>query len=197
VQEGIKKDTRHGFVRKRGRVMQHILKETVLQELDNRQSAGNHVDSRLFTAIEKAISLYTFPLRDKISFLSLIWHARDDSRLLTPKGSPRTLHDVAERMIVNNWTFDKLSSNLGVSADQHNPEWFKKCLPINENFDYAIFGRIALVQANDNERKQSPSGSFYIYDGAHKSLVLSKLLLANEFEFKPIEALLILPRPDD
>jgi len=171
--------------------MQHILKETALQELDDRQSAGNHVNSRLFTAIEKARSLYTFPLRDKTSFLSLIWHARDDSRLLTPEGLPRTLRDVAERMTVNNWAFDKLSSNLGFPADQHKPEWFKKCLPINENFDYALFGRIALVQANNDERKGSPSGSFYIYDGTLKSLVLSKLLLVNELEFKPVEALLI------
>jgi hypothetical protein len=177
--------------------MQHILKETVLQELDEKRSAGNHVDSRLFTAIAKARSLYIFPLRDKTSFLSLIWHEINESRLLTPKGLPRTLHDVSERMTANNWTFDKLSSNLGFPADQHKPEWFKKCLMINENFDYALFGRIAVVQANDNERKKSPAGSFYIYDGAHKSLVLSKLLLANEVEFKPVEALLILPRPDD
>lgn len=177
--------------------MQHILKETALQELNDRRSAGNHVDSRLFTAIENARSLYIFPLRDKTSFLSLIWHERKESRLLTPEGLPRTLHDAAERMTSNNWTFENLSSNIGIPANQHQPEWFKECLTINANFDYALFGRIAVVQANDNERKQSPAGTFYIYDGTHKSLVLSKLLLANEVEFKPVEALLILPRPDD
>lgn len=175
--------------------MRHILKKTALQELDDRRSAGNHIDNRLFTAIEKARGLYTFLLQDKTSFLSLIWHARDDSRLLTPDGSSRTLRDVAERMIANNWTFDKLSSNLGFPAGQHNSEWFKKCLPINKHFNHALFGRIALVQANDDERKESPSGSFYIYDGTHKSLVLSKLLIVNKLEFDPVEALLILPRP--
>ncbi len=177
--------------------MQHILKETVLQELDEKRSAGNHVDSRLFTAIAKARSLYIFPLRDKTSFLSLIWHEINESRFLTPKGLPRTLYDVAERMTSNNWTFENLSSNIGFPANQHQPEWFKECLIINANFDHALFGRIAVVQANDNERKQSPTGTFYIYDGAHKSLVLSRLLLSNKVEFNPVEVLLILPRPDD
>lgn len=177
--------------------MHHILKETALQELDARRLTGHHIDSRLFTAIEKAKSLHILPLRDKTSFFPMIWHEIDESRLLTPKGSPRTLRDVTERMITNNWTFDKLSSNIGFPANQYQPEWFHKCLQINVNFDYDLFGRIAVVQANDAERKQSPTGSFYIYDGAHKSLVLSKLFLSNELEFKPIEILLILSRPEN
>ena len=55
-------------------------------------------------------------------------------------------------------------------------------------------GFISVVPANDKEREQTPSGSFYIYDGMHKSLVLAVKLLQKEIDYQKIELLYLLPR---
>jgi hypothetical protein len=46
----------------------------------------------------------------------------------------------------------------------------------------------------DGEKRDSPDGTYYVYDGVHKSIVLAKKLLRNELEFKPVELLLLTPR---
>ena len=53
---------------------------------------------------------------------------------------------------------------------------------------------LAVVPALDSERKESPQGTFYIYDGAHKSLVLAHRLLTAQAVYQSIEALLLIPR---
>jgi hypothetical protein len=50
------------------------------------------------------------------------------------------------------------------------------------------------VAANDEERTQSPFGSFYVYDGAHKSLALARHLRVGEATYRPVECLLLVPR---
>jgi hypothetical protein len=174
--------------------MKKIEKETALAALKERQSLGFHVDARLLEKIESASNIYLFQLYDEESFLSLIWQEINETRLLTPAKQSRTLFDVATRFVQNGYTFEGLNKDMGLARKQHQPEWFSKCIPIDSEFDFAHFGWIVLVSAIDHEREQSPNGSFYVFDGVHKTLVLAKRLIAREITFQPIEALLLLPR---
>lgn len=135
-------------------------------------------------------------------FLLLIWHKIDDSRLLTPENESRTVRDVAKRMLDNGYTFQSLSRNLGLPKDMHKPKWFRICRKIEKNFDYNRFYAMWLVMADDDEKcKAPPSAKYYIYDGAHRSVVLGKLLQEREqerkIEYRRVKAILIIPRPQD
>jgi hypothetical protein len=168
-------------------VVQNVLAE--------RQKAGYHVDNRLLTEVERSDGeQFLIRLEDEDSFLSLIWQESDPARLLTPPGQPRTLRDVARRMIERGYTFEALNRDLGRSRAEHHPEWFEPCVHINRSFDYAKFGWVAVVAANDGERSQSPRGTFYIFDGVHKTLVLAARLLRGETCYQAVEALYLVPR---
>lgn len=173
--------------------MKKITQEEARKVLLQREEDGLKVDKRLLDEIKKG-DLYLISLEDEHSFLSLIWHAIDDSRILTPQGQSRTLRDVAQRLIDNNYSLNALSSNLDLNANQYNPKWFDKCKKINDNFDIDKFGWIAVTPATEDELRSSPKGTFYIYDGTHKSLVLAKLLLDKKIYFKTLECLLLIPR---
>jgi hypothetical protein len=173
--------------------MKKITHEEAREVLLAREKNGLKIDNRLLNEIEKG-DLYLILLEDEHSFLSLIWHAIDDSRLLTPQGQPRTLRDVAQRIKDNHYSFKDLSSDLGFNSDQHNPGWFEECKRIDDNFDINKFGWIALTPATEDELRSSPTGTFYIYDGTHKSLVLAKRLLDKSIDFEPLDCLLLIPR---
>jgi hypothetical protein len=174
----------------RVRVITSVEAEAVLKQ---RRDAGLNVDQRLMTEVSKAGQLYRFRFEDQDSFLSLIWTERDDSRLLTP-GGPRTLRDVARRFICDRHTFRAIAGPLGKSKYQHDPAWFGPCVPIDEQFDFDKFGWVAVTPANDSEQQQTPAGTFYLYDGSHKSLVLSVKLLKQQIAYRPVEALYLVPR---
>jgi len=159
----------------------------------DRLRGGHHVDERLLKEIEHG-QLFLFRIEDEDTFLSLIWQESDPARLLTPNGQPRTLRDVAERLVRAGYTFESLAKCMGLPRNQHHPEWFDKCVRIEAGFDHNQFGWVAVVAANDGERMQSPRGSFYLFDGMHKTLVLTKRLLKKEAVFQPIEALYLVPR---
>jgi len=165
-----------------------------MNRLEKNKKAGYNVDERLISEVEKPGSLYLLNIEDKDTFYSLIWHEIDATRILTPANRPRTLYDIANRIAENKYTFTQLAQNMGQQNSEHCPKWFKNCVLINAQFDFSKFGWITLVLANDQERRQSPEGTFYIYDGAHKTLVLAKKLLLGEIRYQPIEALLLVPR---
>lgn len=172
--------------------MKRINNQTAIKMCEDRIAAGHNVDSRLQSAV-KTGDIFLLTIADSDSFLSLIWQAHDDSRLLTPPGS-RTLKDVASIVVQNDYTFPRLASNPPLHQRYHNPVWFQKCVPIAESFSYDLFSFIAITPANDNERKESPKGTFYIFDGTHKTLVLSTLLIRSKITFQGITAMLLIPR---
>lgn len=173
--------------------MKRISNHTAAEMCAGRVATGHNVDSRLQDAV-KTGEIFLLTIVDAESLLSLIWQARTDSRLLTPFGQPRTLRDVANRVIRAGYTFARLASNPPLEKGCHSPAWFEKCLPIAESFSYEDFGFVAITLANDSERNESPNGSFYIFDGAHKTLVLSTLLLSDRVTFHAVTAMLLLPR---
>ena len=144
--------------------------------------------------IDESGQLYLIRLEDEESFFSLIWQESDPARLLTPADQPRATRDVVSRLIANDYSFESLSKTLGKPRDQHHPEWFLPCVEIDRVFDFNKFGWVAVVAANDDGRRQSPGGSFYLFDGMHKTLVLAKRLMNKKTDFQPIEALYLVPR---
>ena len=122
---------------------------------------------------------------DKDRFLSIIWLNINETGPLTPDGEPRTIQDVAERMVSKGYTFEKL-------IEKHRLTWYKKCRKIeSEGFDYAKFGTIWIKGATEDERKESRPGKYHIEHGAHRSLVLGKLLREEKIEYQLIRAILI------
>tara|TARA_B100000315_G_C14248750_1_gene438699 strand:- start:68 stop:340 length:273 start_codon:yes stop_codon:yes gene_type:complete len=84
--------------------------------------------------------------------------------------------------------FNKLCNSLDL-------EYFRKCYELESRFDINKFHWVYVVTPNKKEKKQSKNGSFYILDGNHRSLVLATKLLKKECDFKPINVLLLEPRP--
>ena len=176
--------------------MQQVNSAEILKRLDDRKARNHHVDDRLIQAVKAQGTLFLFALDDESSFLSQIWQEIDPTRLLTPRGQPRTLGDVANRMIEQSWTFASLSRPMGLPPTQHSPSAFESFEKIDSAFDFAEFDFIAVMAANDSERRQTPPGTFYIYDGVHRILVFAHRMLTKQSRYQPVEALLITPRRD-
>lgn len=157
--------------------MREISPDTARATLKEREALGDHIDARLWREIEAPGHIYTFTLDTADDFLRLIWQEADTARFLTPGGKPRTLRDVAGRLLQSGQSFDALVRDLGMPRSEHRPEWFRPCVDIDGQFEMARFGWVVLTPATDGERNQSPTGTHYIFDGIHKSLVLAKRLL--------------------
>ena len=128
---------------------------------------------------------------DKEEFLSVIWLKIDGTHLLTAEDGSRTIRDVAKRVIECH-PFESLCQYQGLPIIDHDPNWFGKCYKIeSDGFDYAKFGTIWLRGATDFERGKSPPGKYHIHEGAHRSLVLGKLLREGKIEYQPVKAILI------
>lgn len=158
----------------------------VRARLEAHQQAGHHVDSRLMKEIEQPGVMSVATLADQAQFLRLIWQANDHTRVLTPHAAPRSLRDCAERIRTIGGSFQAL-----VDAGH---AWFETCVEIDSQFDYSALGWVVVTPATDGERRSTPGGTHYVYDGVHKSIVLAKKLLWGELEYEPVEVLLLEPR---
>jgi hypothetical protein len=159
----------------------------IQQEIALRRSNGFHVDSRLIHSITKSGRSPVVSLElNETEFLDLQFHANDASRLLTPHGESRTLRDCVRRMEQQHWTFMNLISDLGLSTVVHHPSWFNPCQEIYSSFSYDNFFSIFALPLTEDERQYTPTGSYSIYDGTHKSLVLAYKILVEGFIYKPI-----------
>jgi hypothetical protein len=154
--------------------------------LKKHEAAGFHVDGRLRREVDQPGAMFLGRLATKEEFLKLVWQSIPDTRLLTPVGDARTLFDCANRLSTLEWEFQTLV--------QAGFEWFRRCVDIDKAFDYDKLGLVALTPLNDPERRETPAGNYYIYDGVHKSIVLAKRLLRGETEYEPIQVLLLMPR---
>ena len=158
----------------------------VRDALRRHEAAGCHVDHRLCREVEQPGQMFVVAIRAPDEFLRLVWQSISDARPLVPVDSPRTLRDCASRLRSFGWQFRTL-------VERGFP-WFEKCVIIDVSFDYSKLGWIAVTPLIDGEKRDSPDGTYYVYDGVHKSIVLAKKLLRNELEFKPVELLLLTPR---
>jgi hypothetical protein len=154
--------------------------------LEKHSASGSHVDDRLLREISKPGKMYLGLLPSKEEFLKLVWQSIDATRPLSPAGQPRTLRDCASRLAECEWQFQSLVDG-GFT-------WFQKCVDIDEEFDYSKLGLIALTPLTPSEKDETPAGTYYIYDGVHKSIVLAKRILRGETEYEPVQVLLLEPR---
>ena len=160
--------------------------EGITLRLRSHQENGLHVDSRLLCEINQPGKLSLISLEEADEFFSLVWQAVSDTRALAPAGQPRSLLDCGSRLASFSWSFRSLVS------DGH--QWFQKCIDIDEGFDPAKVGLIAITPLLADEQRVTPHGSYYVYDGVHKSIVLAKKLLCREMEYRPVDGLLLEPR---
>lgn len=173
-----------------------ISKEVALEKL-LAHGEDYHVDSRVIREVKMDIvdeAFYECCLDDQDQFLSLIWCAIDESRLLTPDNKPRTIRHVVERMISNGWTPERLWTEPPLIKGEHTPDWFIKCKSIIEDFDYTRFGWIVACSPTEEERRSTPTGSYYVFDGNNRSLVLGWLLLKKVISYEPVTLLIMEPR---
>jgi len=166
--------------------MRQVETEKVLCALKQHRNEGSHVDSRLLREVQAPGELYLFAIREATDFLRLVWQSIDHARPLVPVHQPRTLRDCAFRLAAFDWRFDKLV--------QAGYSWFSRCADIDSAFDYSRFGWIALTACKPSEQQEAPLGTYYVYDGVHKSIVLAKKILRNEVIYKPLEVLFLTPR---
>jgi hypothetical protein len=144
------------------------------------------VDDRLRGEVDKPGEMFLDILATREEFLRLVWQSSAATRPLAPAGEPRTLLDCASRLSAFGWEFQSLvQAGFG---------WFRPCLDIDKAFDHGNVGLVALTPLIERERRETPAGSHYIYDGVHKSIVLAKRLLRGETGYEPVQVLLLTPR---
>ena len=154
--------------------------------LERHEASGLHVDGRLWREVDQPGEMFLGELATREEFLRLVWQSIPDTRPLTPVGEPRTLSDCANRLSIFGWEFQTLV--------QAGFEWFRRCVDIDAAFDYGKVGLVALTPLNEQEKRETLAGNYYIYDGVHKSIVLAKRLLRGETEYEPVQFLLLTPR---
>jgi hypothetical protein len=160
--------------------------EAMALTLGAHQERGLHVDRRLQHEIHRPGRLSMITLEAADEFFSLVWQAIPDTGAIAPAGQPRSIFDCGSRLASFSWSFRALV------MDGH--QWFQKCIDIDEGFDSGKFGLIAITPLLADEQRVTPHGTYYVYDGVHKSIVLAKKLLRREMEYRPIEVLLLEPR---
>jgi hypothetical protein len=153
---------------------------------ERHQASGFHVDERLWREIDQPGEMFLGTLATREEFLRLVWQSIAATRPLTPVGEARTLFDCANRLSTFGWEFQRLV--------QAGFKWFRRCVDIDAAFDYGKVGLVALTPLNEAERRETPAGNYYIYDGVHKSIVMAKGLLRGETEYEPVQVLLLTPR---
>ena len=126
-------------------------------------------------------------LETEDDFLSLIWQEIDATRFLTPHSLPRTVRDVALRLIEDGRSFDALCE---AQPHQLDPEAFVSFRDMGP-FRWDKVGELVLRFAQPEEAAQSPAGTFYVHDEVHRSLLLALGVLQGTTDFQPITASLI------
>lgn len=76
----------------------------------------------------------------------------------------------------------------------YGKDFFARFRPVLDGFDWGLFGYLRLRHPVEHERRESPTGTFYIFNGSHRALALVWLVERGEVAFRPVPAVL-LPRP--
>ncbi len=128
-------------------------------------------------------------------FLSLAWQETNHTRQLT-EPPPRTLRAVAERILDQYGTFDRLVSTRPIPG-RLDPTWFATCAELARTFDWDKFGKPWLVPAKASERQRSPETTLYVCEGVHRTIVVAVGLLNHTIVWEPMLAIEAEKRLDD
>ena len=133
------------------------------------------------------------PRRERV--LGLAWQETDHTRELT-EPPPRTLRAVAERILDQYGSFDRLVSVPPIRG-RLDPKWFAICAELARTFDWDKFGKPWLVPAKAGERRGSPETALYVCEGVHRTLVVAVGLLNRTVEWRPMLAVVAEERLED
>jgi hypothetical protein len=89
----------------------------------------------------------------------------------------------------NGWTFDRLASNPPIVAGNHQPDWFKKCPEIYDDFDHRKLHYFLI-----NDCSKGEDGSYYLSDGVHKGLVYTYRILFDNEPYRRVKYIYTRPR---
>ncbi len=117
-----------------------------------------------------------------------VWLLNDDLvGKLTPKCESRRLQDVVERIENEYGRGSPIEIFKRLSGDE---SWFDGCFIMSARFDCRLLGELKIRDLNEQEKKDSPKGSYYLEDGNHRALVyLMFLHLGVIKEYKPVRAI--------
>lgn len=149
--------------------------------------------------IDQAEYLFEGRISDENTFRNLMpctWvvHERE---------APRTLERIAENIREKYGTLERLTEACPVRT--HSRAWYERLASLHRDFSWERVGPIFLAPVKGsrrqgrNERKSeleaTPTASFVIANGVHCALAAMWRLLEGD-TFRPVEAILLLPRVD-
>lgn len=108
-------------------------------------------------------------------------------RKLTPPGESRRLRDVVRRIEDEYGRGSPIEIFKRLSGDE---PWFDDCFFMSARFDERLLGKLKIRDLNEQEKKDSPKGSYYLEDGNHRALVYLVFLCFGVIkEYKPVRAI--------
>ena len=125
---------------------------------------------------------------NQAEFLDVAWQEDNNTRYLTASLPRRTLSRVAERILSEFGSFEKLVGTAPIPG-QLSPEWFQKCADLAREFDWEKWTKPWLVPAKPSERRGSPETTLYVCEGAHRTIVVAVGLLDGSIDWKPLVAI--------
>jgi len=146
--------------------------------------------------IEQATYLFRVAICDESVFrnlISLTW-------VFTKNGMPRTLEHIVRQLRDRTW------GQLVIDSPQvQKGEWYRRVQVLYDQFDWDRMGPVFVTPVKGSRRngenegdelKPSPTASLSIVSGLHCSLAAMTLIEEKKTEFRPVEAILLLPRVD-
>lgn len=76
----------------------------------------------------------------------------------------------------------------------YGKSFFARFGPLLSDFEWGRFGSLELRQPVEHERRESPTGTFYIANGSHRALALVWLVERGEVPFRPLPAFVVQAR---
>ena len=173
---------------------------SIHRDQDKRKDSHRKIENAVY--LER--TLYTTD-----DFFNLVWMEAENIlgsdlyKQLTPRGKPRTLKTLIERIIdccpgnSSHEILEQLNRKLsslpqvtnydnGTKTSENNA-WFEGCIAINGTFDPRLIRELWVRDLLRHESEQSPEGIYYIEDGCHRALVYALNLKLNEKEYVPVK----------
>lgn len=173
--------------------MKVVSKEDVIKTLGD---TGNLDNPGVLPVIQKSVGFYELTIEDETTLFSLIYQSHPHNRILTPFRSKKdhfyTVGEVADLMIQNKWTFEAFVA--GNIQGDYKPFFFEGMMPIYRNYNHDLAHHVIVRPVGERTRYFCPHGTFYIEDGAHRTLVTTYLIKTGRIPFRPLKYFFIQPK---
>jgi hypothetical protein len=157
------------------------------------EQAGAAGDVRVAEALKGAASGAACELALD-DLMGLCWQDTRDVRILiTPPGISRSVGAVAHRFLERGLTWQSLITNA--VEGEYSPAWFGPCLQYANGQRDLHAGELLLVPTTTDEHRDAGQAHWYVWDGIHRSLVAAVEHLAGRRAYRPLNAIVVRPRP--